>query len=67
MRTRDAVEPVAQEVGIADGSRPPRQHEEDGLEGVLGMLVVAQELPADAQHHRTVASHECGEGGLTGG
>ena len=30
------------------------------------MLRVAQELPADAQHHRPVPRHQRGEGGLAG-
>ncbi len=28
------------------------------------MMVIAQELPADAQHHRPVSRHDRGEGGL---
>ena len=63
---RDPVEPVAQQVGIADRSRPPGQDQKHGLEGVLGMLHVAQELAADAQHHRPVPAHQGGEGGLAG-
>ena len=57
---------MAQQVGVPDGPRPAGQHEEDGLEGVLGMMAVAQELLADAQHHRPVASHQGGEGRLGG-
>ncbi len=30
------------------------------------MMVIAQELPADAQHHRPVPRHDRGEGGLIG-
>ena len=30
------------------------------------MVAVAEELPADAQHHRPVARHQRGEGGLAG-
>ena len=63
---RHAVEPVAQQVGVADRPGLAGQDEEDGLEGVLGMVVVAQELPADAQDHRPVARHQGGEGGLAG-
>ncbi len=63
---RHTVEPGAEQVRIADRPSLLGQHEEDGLEGVLGMLVVAQELPADAQHHRPVAGHDRGEGGLIG-
>jgi hypothetical protein len=44
--------------------RLPREYEEGCLEGVLGEVVIAEELSADAQHHRTVPCHERGEGGL---
>ena len=63
---RDAIEPVAQQVGVADRPGLAGQDEEDGLEGVLGMVAVAQELAADAQHHRPVPCHQGGEGGLAG-
>ncbi len=61
------VEPVAQQVGVADRAGLARQDEEDGLEGVLGVVSVAQELPANAQHHRAMAGYERGEGGLADG
>ncbi len=60
----DAVEPGPERIRVADRSGPSRQDEEDGLEGVLGMVVIAQELAADAEHHRPVAGHDGGEGGL---
>ena len=63
---RDAVEPGAQPVGVADRQGLAGQHEEDGLEGVLGVVVVAQELSADAQHHRPVPRHERGERRIPG-
>ena len=63
---RDPVQPVAQQVGVADRPGLAGQDEEDGLEGVLGMLHVAQELPADAQHHRPVPADQRREGGLAG-
>jgi hypothetical protein len=37
---------------------------ERGLEGVLGILGVAEQPATDAQHHRPVATHERGKGGL---
>ncbi len=61
---RDAIKPVAQPVGVADRARPPRQDEEGGLEGVLGIMAIAQELAADAQHHRPVSGHQRRESGL---
>ncbi len=57
----DPIEPVAQQVGVADRPGLPRQHEEDRLEGVLGELAVRHKLPADAQHHRPVPRHDRGE------
>ena len=64
---RDAIEPVAQQVGIADRAGLAGQHEEDGLEGILGMVAVAQELSADVQDHRAMPRHQGGEGRFTGG
>ena len=61
---RHAVEPGAEPVGIADGEGLAGEHEEDGLEGVLGVVLVTQELSADAQDHRPVARHQRGEGVL---
>ena len=63
---RHPVEPGAQQVGVADGEGLAGEDEEDGLEGVLGVVPVAQELSADAQDHRPVARHERGEGGIPG-
>jgi hypothetical protein len=63
---RHPVQPVAQQVGVADRTGLAGQDEEDGLEGVLGMLRVAQDLAADAQHHRTVPAHQRRERGLAG-
>jgi hypothetical protein len=40
------------------------QDEESGLEGVLGVLVVAQDVAADAPDERAVALHERGKGVL---
>ena len=58
----DPVEPVAQQVGVADRTSLAGQHEEDGLEGVFGVVAVAQDLPADTQHHRPVPRYQSGEG-----
>ena len=62
----DAEEPVAQQVGLAQRPGLVGQDEEDGLEGVLGQVLVAEDLPADAQNHWSVAGDERGEGGLAG-
>ena len=58
------MQPVAE-----DGPRSERggladQDEERGLEGVLGVGVVAQDAAADAQDHRAVPAHQRGEGRL---
>ncbi len=61
---RHAIEPGAEPVGVAERTGLARQDEEDGLEGVLGEMAIAQELAADAEHHRAMPGHQGGEGGL---
>ena len=51
---RYPVEPGAQQVRVADRERLAGEHQEDGLEGVLGMVSVTQQLPADVQDHRPI-------------
>jgi hypothetical protein len=57
-----------QEAGHAldgpNGSRLPGEHQPDGLEGVLGLVAVAEDSPADAQHEPAVTPDEAGEGVL---
>ena len=43
------------------GDGPADQHEERRLEGVLGVVLVAQDRSADAQDHRPVPLHQGGE------
>ncbi len=62
----DAIEPVAQQLGVADRASLLGQDQESGLEGVLGVLDVAEELSADAQDHRPMPAHQRREGGLAG-
>ena len=64
---RHAIQPGGEPVRIAERVRLARQDEEGGLEGVLGEVVIGEELPADAQDHRAMARHQGGEGGLGGG
>jgi hypothetical protein len=59
----DAIQPTGDIPG-ADGSGFSSENEEDGLEGVLGEVLVAQLAPAHAQDHRTVAPDEQFEGVL---
>ncbi len=35
-----------------------RQHQEGGLEGILGVLGVVQHAPADAEDHRSMPPHQ---------
>ncbi len=63
----DPIQPVRQQVGISDRPGPAGQDQEDGLEGVLGMVAVAQDLAADVQDHRPVTRHQGGEGGFAAG
>ncbi len=49
---RHAVQPAADRLAPADRAGPARQDQERRLRGVLGVVVVAQDLPADAQDHR---------------
>jgi hypothetical protein len=60
----DAEEPVGQAFRPADVGGAADQHQEGGLEGVVGVVGVARHPPADAQYHRPVALHQGGERGL---
>ena len=60
----DPIEPVAQQVRIADRAGFLRQDEERGLKGILGVVRIAQEALAHAQDHRSVSRHQRREGGL---
>src|SRR5262249_35735207 len=60
----DAVEPVADLLPRHDRGRAAGEDEEGGLEGVLGVVVVAEDPAADAPDHRPVALHQGLEGGL---
>jgi hypothetical protein len=58
---RGPVQPVRQQVGVADRSRPAGQDEKYGLEGVLGMMQIAEDLTANIQDHRPMPAHEWGK------
>jgi hypothetical protein len=60
----DAVQPVAERRAAADDGGLLGEDQEGGLEGVLGILVVAQEPFANAQDERPVACDKCGKGRL---
>jgi hypothetical protein len=57
----DTVEPVAEELGLTQRPVPTGQHQEHGLKGVLGVVVITQKLPADTKDHRPVTRHQGGE------
>ncbi len=48
------MEPRTERIPHPQQSRLVDQDEEDGLEGILGVVLVAQRRAADAQHHRSV-------------
>ena len=55
---RHAMEPDSHLVTRHDRGRPPHEHEEGRLEGVLGIVVIAEDAAADAPDHRAVAMNE---------
>jgi hypothetical protein len=55
---------VADHLAGPDRGRLSRQDQERRLEGVFGIMQVAQHAPADPHHHRPMAPHQCREGGL---
>ena len=61
---RDAVQPARERVLHPERPGLPGQHEEGGLEGVLGGMLVAEHAPADAEDHRPVPLHQGLEGQL---
>ena len=60
--TGDPVEPACRRVLTPDRARPPGEDEEGRLEGVLGLVSVAEHAPADAEDHRSVAEDQHPEG-----
>jgi hypothetical protein len=58
------IEPAAHRLAIGDRGRFTGEDEEGGLESVFGVLRMAQNPAADAQHHRAVSPYQGGEGGL---
>ena len=64
---RDAVKPRANGLARPDVRGAPREDEEDGLEGILGVLAVPENPVADAVNEGAVASHQLPEGGLASG
>ncbi len=61
---RDPIQPVRQQVAVAQCAGLPDQDQERRLEGVLDVVRVIEQAPADAQHHRPVPRHDRLEGDL---
>src|SRR5262245_40906950 len=64
---RDAVQPRAQRTGLSDSQRTCalNQDQEGGLEGILGRVRFAEQLPANGQDQRAMAGEEGLEGSLS--
>ncbi len=60
------MQPGCQQVGVADGGCSASENEKDGLKSVFGLMLIADKLPADAQHHWPVSGDERGEGCVSG-
>ena len=60
----DAVEPAVDRLSASDRAGPRGEHEEGGLEGVVGGVRVVEDRPADAADHRPVPPHQGLEGRL---
>jgi hypothetical protein len=61
------VQPGAQCLPPADGSRFPGKYQEDRLRDILCGSAITQYSPTDAVYHRSVTGDEGGEGVLIAG
>ena len=57
----NSVKPIADDVLGLDGVRFADQDQKHGLKGVFRVVLVAQNAPADAAHHRPVPADQRGE------
>ena len=55
------VQPAGERAAPIQEAGPAYEHEEGGLEGVLGSMSILQHSPADIQYHRSVPLHQQGE------
>ncbi len=62
---RDAVQPAPDRLAAADRTSLTGQDQERRLRCILGVVLVVEYLPADAQDHRSVAIHQRREGCLS--
>jgi hypothetical protein len=58
----DPVEPVADQFRLANTGSLSDEHQERRLKRVIRIMCMAQDAPADAEHHRPVSAHEHLEG-----
>jgi hypothetical protein len=56
---RHLVQPVGDQVAGRDRRRLADQDKEGRLEGVLGIMVIAQDAATHAPDHRSVPAHQC--------
>ena len=61
---RDPEQPARDRPAPADRPGPVGEDEEDGLKGVLGIMIVAEAALADPEHDRAVPVDQLLEGGL---
>jgi len=61
---RDPEQPARDRPAPADGPGPVGQNEEDGLKGILRIVRVVKNAPADPKHHRSVSDYQLFEGRL---
>ena len=62
----DPVEPARNRVALAHRAGPSDQHEERGLERILRIVRITEDLPADPQDHRSVPVYQGREARLRG-
>jgi hypothetical protein len=62
----DPEQPARDRPAGADGPGPVGQDEEDGLKGILCIVRIVKDAPADTEHHRAVSDHQLLEGRLGG-
>jgi hypothetical protein len=59
-----AIEPTAYRRALANGAGLAGEDQKGRLKNVLGVLVMVEDPPADAQDRRSMPFHEGGEGGF---
>jgi hypothetical protein len=60
----NSVEPVSQEVAAPKRAGLAHQYEECGLKGIVNIVRILQQLPADTEHHWAVPRDERFERGF---